>query len=88
MEQGAVVETVLDVLQEVVDGLRRLVRVEFDGDVALVGVQQHLRGPVPPRRWPWRVVCALATANGASRAKTQSRRLSMDENSGLIGDGK
>src|SRR6185437_12711978 len=38
-----VVKTVFHVLQKVVDGLRRLGLIEFDGDVALVRMQQHFR---------------------------------------------
>ena len=45
MEDRAVVVAGLDVLQEVVDRLRRLVGVELDDDVAHAGGQLHLLGP-------------------------------------------
>ena len=42
MEDGAVVVAGLDVSQEVLDRLRRLLRIEFENDFALIGFQGNL----------------------------------------------
>ncbi len=43
MEDGAVEETRLDVLEEVLHGLRGLVGVDLDGEIALVRLEQDMR---------------------------------------------